>query len=194
MALKLITGPTIEPVGVEDVKRQARIVFDTEDHLLQNMYIPAARQSCENWCHRGFITQTWRKTLDTFPGTSGVIYLDRGPVIAVTTITYLSTAGVSTTLDSSNYRVSTDDEPCRIVPAYGYTWPTSRGDIANVAITFTVGYGSNATYVPKPIKQAICFTAAQWCKFREPIHEGTINEVPKSVEWCLADYQMRLYA
>lgn len=50
-----------EPITVEFLKLHARIASDLEDTLLE-AYIPAARQLCEAWANRFFVTQTATKT------------------------------------------------------------------------------------------------------------------------------------
>lgn len=46
-------------------------------------------------------------------------------------------------------------EPGWIVPAYGYSWPSTRDDVNAVIVTYVAGYGANAAAVPLPIKQWI---------------------------------------
>lgn len=67
MALVRITDATEEPVSVSEAKEHLRIVIDQQDALIARK-IKAARQHCELFCERAFVTQTWRYSLDDFPG------------------------------------------------------------------------------------------------------------------------------
>lgn len=194
MGMKLVAGPTVEPLSLSELKEQCKIQWNTEDAMLQDIYIPAARRTIEEYCDRSFVTQTWRMTLDDFPTKcGGLIKLPRCPVISVSSIYYTATDGTSTLYSSSNYRVQTDDEPCRVMPAYGTIWPATRGDIGNVIITYTAGYGANGTYTPKPLKQAIAYLAAQWCKSREPVTNELANTVPYTLEWLISPFKAGQY-
>lgn len=66
MGLKLITPPAIEPVSLPDIKQHLRIDSDLEDAVLSG-FITAAREYCESYQNRVFITQTWDLFLDDFP-------------------------------------------------------------------------------------------------------------------------------
>ena len=66
MGLTLITAPAIEPVTVAEVKEHLRIDEDDEDALLTT-FIEVAREYCEGYQNKAYITQTWDLWLDDFP-------------------------------------------------------------------------------------------------------------------------------
>lgn len=166
--------------------RQSRLT--TEDTLLTN-YIKAARNFAETYTRRGFINQTWRLKMDVWP--ADAIILPLSPLSSVTSITYTDTAGTSQTWSSSEYTVDTDNNPGRITPAYGYTWPASVRDIENaITVTHVVGYGATSASVPEPIRVAIRMLAAHWYENREPVAEKTMSPVPMTVESLLWQYKI----
>ena len=67
MAVYLIEGPAVEPLSLDQAKAHLRVDIDDDDDLISTL-ITAAREYCEEFCHRAFITQTWQLLLDHFPG------------------------------------------------------------------------------------------------------------------------------
>ena len=66
MGLTIVTAPTIEPVTVAETREHLRIDEDDEDALLTT-FIEIARDYCEGYQNRAYITQTWDLWLDDFP-------------------------------------------------------------------------------------------------------------------------------
>ncbi len=151
MGLKLITGPTEEPVSLAEAKAQLREKTTDNDTEITSL-IPRARQYVEDFTHRALITQTWELALDAFP--AWAICVPKAPLASVTSIQYVDVDGNTQMLASSDYVVDTKSEPGRITPAYGKSWPATLDGVNAVTITFTAGYG-NAAAVPKPIVEAI---------------------------------------
>src|SRR5206468_1848101 len=69
MALSLVFPPFQEPITADQVKTFARIATSdtTEDDLLTDFMIPAARQRAEAATNRQLIWASYRLTLDGFP-------------------------------------------------------------------------------------------------------------------------------
>lgn len=165
MALKLITGPTVEPLTLAEAKTQCRVDDDlTADDGLITTLIAAARQRAEGLTNRAFISQTWEKTLDVFPGSgwcaawpsvpmgATALPLAHPPILSVVSVKYVDTSGVLQTLDPASYVVDDRLLPGWIVPAYGYAWPATRLEPNAVRVQFTAGYGTDATTVPDAVK------------------------------------------
>lgn len=164
-----------EPVTLTEARTYMRINSDdtSQDTHIEQVLIPAARQYVEEFTGRQLLTATWRLRLQCFPK---VILLPYPPLLAVSSITYLDTAGTSQTLSSSNYTVWTDLEPGQIQEAYGYYWPAVRdGEPTSITIVYTSGYGTTATDVPKDFKRAILCVVADMYEFRESTVTGTIK-------------------
>ena len=114
---KRITTPT-EPVTLAEAKLHLRGVDDTAEDALITALISAARETCEDRIEGTIPVTGWRLTLDAFPD---AIKLPRGPVASVESVKYLDAAG--------GY----------IVPAYGKSWPDTRGQINAVTVEYTAG-------------------------------------------------------
>lgn len=124
-----------------------------EDTSLSAM-ITTARQICELWHGRAYIDRTYELTLDEWP--CNCIELPYPPLDSVSSIAYTDTAGTVTTWTATEYQVDATGFVGRIVPAYGYTWPTlTLRTLAGIKITYKAGYGPLASDVPERIKHAI---------------------------------------
>lgn len=172
----LVTGPTVEPIALDEAKVHLRVddgVSD-DDNLITTL-VAAARQWAENFTGRAFITQTWRVKLDRFP--SGAIVLPKPPVTAVTSITYVDTTGTTQTLSSSLYATSLPTgpyaAPASIEPAYSTTWPSTRDEANAVTVEFICGYGAGGSSVPAAILAAMKLRLGTLYEHREGIIVGT---------------------
>lgn len=164
MALRLITAPATEPVTLAEAKLFGRMTSDPTDDAVTTALIVSARMAAEQELGRALITQTWVKTLDTFPD---AIRLDWPPIISVDHVKYLeSSAGTLTTLSSASYVVDDQSEPGYIVPAYGYDWPDTYDEINAVEVQYQCGYGA-ASDVPESIKTWIKCMVCHYYENRE---------------------------
>ena len=186
--------PAAEPVTVQEAKNQARVEH-SEEEALWTAWIIAARQHAEDVTHRALINQTWVLSLENFPWFPGqmpaqgfrqysVLPLPRPKLSSVTSLKYLDTAGVDTTLAGSAYIVDTTNEPGIIVPAYGTVWPVARWQPASVRVTYVAGYGALATAVPEKIKFAIRWLVGWWNEHRE-----LQDTVPAAFEMLLRPFK-----
>lgn len=165
------TDATTEPVNIAELRDHLRLDHTDEDATLYRL-IRAARQTCEDYCERAFVTQTWKLYLDTWPTE---IECPRPPLIAVSSIAYVDTDGDSQTLSSATYTVDTDSEPGRIYLAYNQSWPSIRSQDKAITVTYTAGYGTTGQSVPEPIRHAILLTAADLYELREGTLVGTTS-------------------
>lgn len=155
--LKVITPPATEPVTIEEVRAQLRIDLDDEsyDDVL-NPLIPAAREWCEGYQNRAYITQTLELALDRWP-CGNEIELPRPPIQSVTSVNY-----ADETWDPQNYLVDDYSFVARIVRARGVIWPSAHLPAANgVKIRYVAGFAS-AEEVPQRIRQAILLLVSHW--------------------------------
>ena len=140
--------------------------YSTEDTYAQYL-IESAREYAEEFQHRAIGEQKWELILDDFPAIDK-IKLPLPPLVSVTSVTYLDTAGTSAvfTAGSSGYYVDTDSQPGCIFLAYGMTWPTaSLYPYNGLRILYTAGY--TATTLPKKTKQAMMMYAGLLYKYRD---------------------------
>lgn len=168
MALKLITAPVALAVSLIEAKAHLRVDSADDDTLITAM-IGAATEMAEQKTGRAMMAQTWELSLDSFwnkstlPKPNGypnplspVLELTRVPVQTVTSITYTSTAGVSTLYSSLLYVLDITDDygAAYINPAYGSAWPATRNEANAVKVRYVAGYASAAA-VPESIKSWI---------------------------------------
>lgn len=168
----IVTAPTAEPLTLADVRAHLRIDSDdTSQDTTISLLMLAARRYAETYTGRSLMPQIWCAVADGFPGcpipaapfgaylpgsviarhaSDLVIKLMRGPVTAVTSITYVDTTGTTQTLDPATYIFDSSDLVQRIAPAFGQSWPAARAQLAAVKITFQAGY-SNAAAIPATI-------------------------------------------
>ena len=167
MGLKIATAPAIEPVSLEEAKRQLGFEVDTsrpDDELIVSL-ITAARQHCEAYLNRALITQTWDYYLDAFPAASEII-IRKSPLQSVTYLKYKDADGTLQTWANTNYIVDILSEPGRIALANSISWPVTYDEIQAVQIRFICGYGDAQSDVPKSIRQAILLKLADLFEHR----------------------------
>jgi len=196
MATRLITAPAAEPLSLEEAKAHLRVDHTTDDSLIA-IFLQAARQDCEEWTQRAFITQTWEVVIDEFP--ENEILIPRPPLQSVTSVKYDDGAGVEVTLSAAEYTVDTASEPGWIVPTLS-GWPATFDGINAVRVQYVAGYATSgnspdnlADNVPGPIKAAILLRLGQLYEHREDVIAGTTAlAVPNGTQFLLRPYRMAL--
>lgn len=171
MALKLITPPVIEPVTLEEAKSHCRIDGNDEDFLITSLIV-AAREHCEGFQNRAYITQTWQLWLDYWPPGS-IIPIPKPPLQSVVDVKYYDTNDTEETLATTDYFVDDKSDPGRLMlkalPA------VVLRPVNGVCVEFTAGYGDDAEAVPQKVKQAMLLLIGHWHESREAIITGTIT-------------------
>lgn len=151
MSLRITSEPELEPIGLEEAKRNLRVDGTDEDDDIQGLIV-TARKYVEQVTWLQLVTATYVWKLDRL---CGVLYVPRPPLQSVASIVYVDANGTSQTLSSSKYTVDTAEMPGRVLPAFNETWPSTRGHIQDATITFNAGYGDEPSSVPEPIRQAM---------------------------------------
>lgn len=181
----LITAPASEPLEVAELKAHSRVTSNAEDALCADQ-IKAAREWCEAYSNRCFITQEWDIYLDYGFG-DGCITLPLSPVQSITSIKYVASNAdgmTLTTLANTEYQVSKSDVVGKIFPAYEKVWPTTKPVPDAVVIRGLFGF----TELPKNLKQAVYLLAAHFYQNREGIIVGSgmdAKEVPLGIKSLL---------
>ena len=176
--LTLVTGPTKEPVTLDEAKDHLHIDFADHDATIAAL-IRSAREMLENDSGRALLTQTWNYVLDEF---EEPIKLPKAPLQSVTSITYRDTAGDTQTFSSGSYVVDTDNAPGRIALEEGATWPSTDPVIGAITVKFVCGYGDDAHDVPELLRLAMLQLVAHWFGNREPLSPENLKEVTLSYE------------
>lgn len=207
MQYELVTAPSEEPITLAEAKLHLRVDGTDEDSLITDL-IGEAREWVEQFTRRALCTQTVRLWLDGFrdeagttlvtprqidDGSDRAIVLDRSPVVSVSNLKYIDTAGTLQTLDPAAYTLSakSKDRPGFVVPAYGYAWPSTR-DIPNcVQVEFVAGYGAAAA-VPGMFKRAMRLHVGWGYASREPESkvDGILARQQKAIEQLLISHRV----
>jgi len=137
---------------LEEAKQHLRISGSDDDIILCSM-IKQAREFCEDFQNKKYITQILDLVLDSFPGDNYILFKNSSPVQSVESIKYYDTAGKEFIFDPGNYIVDRDSFVNRIMLAYCRLWPTiSLQTASGVRIRFTAGFGDNGKSVPETVK------------------------------------------
>lgn len=174
-SLAVSTAPTNRPVTVAQAKKQLEIADDVADHDAHiSDLIDVAIECVENDSRRALVTQTLVQKMHHFPLYCEYIEIKRGPLASVTSISYVDANGDSQTWSSSNYIVDTARKPGAIWLAYSASFPTTRGHVNDVTITYVAGEA--VTSVPAAAKQAILLLVTHAFEQREPIIIGSTSK------------------
>lgn len=175
MELSLVTGPSVEPITAEDLRKHLRLPHNLEDAYLSAV-AQAAREHAEQVTGRQLLTATWEARTSCFP--AGGWELPKPPLLGVTSLKYLDDNGDEQTVATTVYRVETFEGPNprrgRVTLAYGQSWPTGRFLPGSVKLRYTAGYGASAAAVPAGIRQAILLMGAEMFQRRSEVTVGTI--------------------
>lgn len=178
MPIKLITGPSVEPVSIAEVKTSARIdgtEFDTQATIA----IAAMRSQAEARLARCLITQTLELILDDFP--AGEIELIMPGVQEILTVKYIDAAGVEQTLSDTTYTLGEDSiiaDLYWLYPAQDVAWPATQASANAVRIQFKAGYGDAAANVPQDIRLWIIAHAVQILQSPDGYVEQKFSPLP----------------
>ena len=186
MITKRTVNPTTEPVSLAEAKLHLRVDTTDEDALISGL-IQTAREYCERYQRRSYLTQTWRAALDAFPAsdTDFVALPYAAPLASVTSVQYLDNNGATQTLSASLYTVDTYHEPGGIYLNYSQSWPVTREIARAITITYVAGETA-ASSVPATVKQAMLLLIGHWYANREAVLTGsTSTEIGFAVESLL---------
>ena len=186
MAWKVTTAPATEVWTLSEVKNYLKVDTSADDTLITTL-LQSAREVAERYLNQALITQTITEKLDRL--SNPTIYLSVSPVMSVSSFQYADSQNTTQTYNASNYIVDTFDKPARLSLAYGKTWPTLYGNINDVTITYTAGYGSTAASVPMQIRQAILMMIADSYDNREDY----VKKLPTASEYLLDQYRVQLF-
>jgi uncharacterized phiE125 gp8 family phage protein len=169
----LITGPTREPLDLEEVRKQRRLTSTKLDTLLDT-WIAAARQYFEEQTGRQLMTATWESSYAAFPA-QRIIELPKPPLQAVLSVGYDDGAGGEVVVDPSLYTVSAPQGPHarrgRVVLPYGGSWPTTSWVPNSVHVRYLAGYGNTPSDVPEIIRVALMYLVGHYHRYSEEMQE-----------------------
>jgi uncharacterized phiE125 gp8 family phage protein len=182
-ALKLITPPVNPVVSLSEAKSHLRVDDSDEDYLIAEL-VSSATEHVQRLTRRQFVHATYRLSLDTF---TSCIRFPISPVASVASVQYVDLQGVAQTLSADLYKVDTDSEPARIVPANGQSWPSARSEVGAVRIDFVAGYSATGGGVPSDARAAVKLLLGHLYENREASIVGAAaNELPLGVKSLVA--------
>jgi len=159
----LVTGPTVDPVTIEQAKKQCEIAeSDTahDDHFYR--LIESARQELETDCDMAIALQTWKVlTSCVFDG----MQLQKSPIQSITSIKYYDINNTQQTLASSVYAFDVADRTIRL--KYNQSWPSAVNRFDAWEITYLCGY----TNPPGIAVQAMLILIEKYFLGREALKE-----------------------
>lgn len=182
MSLILKTAPAaFRPLTLAEAKAHLRVDHSDEDVVIERM-ISDARSACEAYLQALIAEATYLYSMDGFPGE---IVLPNGPVFSggIVAITYVDDGGTTRTLDAGNYQASFG-QVCRIRPAYGKTWPSTRPQMDAAVVEYKAGW-SDMTLVPSAIRSAVAMMLGHLFENREAALGG---ELPAGVRAQLSPF------
>lgn len=186
-SLAIVTPPAAEPVSLSDAKAHCRVDHSADDALISAMIV-AAREHCEAFTGRAFITQTWDLRVG---GLGYALRIPKAPLSSVSSVKYLDANGVEQTADPSLYVVDAKPAPGLVTLASGKSWPTLRDVPYPVTLRFVAGYGASAANVPQAIRSAILLMVADLYDNRGSVIVGTVSSrIGITIELLLAPFRV----
>lgn len=182
-----ITAPAIEPVTATELRTELRTDSTSMPDAEANGIIAQARNMIEEMSGLALINQTWRLTLDQWPGYiepwwDGVrqtsvtellggrprtITFPRYPLSAVSAVRTYNEAGTPTTQTIATYFiVDIESRPGRMGLKTGQLWPTASQAINAIQIDYVAGFGTAAADVPPVLRAAVLILAAYYYDHR----------------------------
>jgi len=187
MGIKVITPPTGEPVTQLVCERHLERdgAYDSppatqpDAELIAGM-LSAAREHAEQFTSLSLAPQTLELALDRFP--SNEIELTNGPVHSITSVTYIDADGNVQTVDELDYVLDDYSDSFWLLPADGFTWPSTQSFVNAVKIRYVAGYSlpddsPQPFPLPKSIRSALLVALKKFYDFRDTsdFPEGAYN-------------------
>jgi uncharacterized phiE125 gp8 family phage protein len=200
MGYKVITEPTVEPVSIDEARLHLRLdAYDSpathpDDPLIEAL-ITAAREWAENFTGLTIAQKTIELAIDRFPSSGVEIELERGPVVTITSLTYVDEDAAEQTVDSANYTLDEHSHPdWWLFPADGFDWPTPGDFINSVKVRFVAGFtlpgdSPDSRPLPKAIRQAILLVLGHYYEQREDASVTKLETVPMGAQSLLGPYR-----
>ena len=188
----IVTAPSFEPVTLAEA--QTHLILTGQTTYITSL-IKTSRIMVERYLNRSLMLQSWKAYAYEW---CGKFCLPYAPLLAVSSLKYYDQSGTLVTLDSSNYYVSTADEPGEIEFTYNFSAPTLQEGRPNaIEIVFTSGYSASATEatqqaaVPEPIKHAMKVLMTDMHEHRGQYVIGNItNKLPGFVIDLIHSYRL----
>jgi uncharacterized phiE125 gp8 family phage protein len=179
MSAILLAGPAAEPLSLAEAKAFLRVAHDDDDALIAAL-IAAARGQIEALTRRALLVQTWRIVLDRWP-TNGRVTPRIGPLRSVRAARLFDSANMAHALDLQCFAV---DAARDAIAAPCWSLPPPGRDLAGIEFDIEVGFGTLASEVPEPQRQAIRLLLSHWydnlSRWEDPAKRARVSEATKA--------------
>ena len=163
MSSILLTPPAVEPLSLAEAKAWLRVDQADDDALIAAL-ISSARTHVEALTRRALIAQTWRIVRDAWPA-EGRLEVLPAPLRQVLAARVYDAAGATQSIDPQVFAIDNAAAPSVIAFA-PRALPQPGRSVAGIEIDVVAGYGTMASAVPEPLKQAIRQLLAHWYENR----------------------------
>jgi uncharacterized phiE125 gp8 family phage protein len=185
MPALLLTGPTVEPWTVAELKAFLRVDHDADDAVIASL-LAAARSQIEALTRRALLLQSWRLSYDAWPR-DGRIRPRIGPLRALTAARVIDAQGTAQAIDATRFVVDVADG---VIAAPG-ALPQPGRSVAGIALDVELGYDAAPGDVPELLRHAVRTLAAHWYDNRGMAAiGGSVALLPGSVAAMLASFRV----
>ncbi|MDB5651438.1 MAG: hypothetical protein JWL62_2958 [Hyphomicrobiales bacterium] len=173
----LMAGPVVEPMTLDEVRTWLKLDTHDEDDLVTSL-VRAARSAVEQATRRALLAQSWRLRLDRWP-CNGILAVPLSPVLSIDAVRVFDAGGVATSPDTAGFQLDQSHGTRLFID----TPPPSPGRLyGGIEIDFTAGFGTTASSVPEPLRQAMRLLVAFWFEHRgDALHDASVAHLPASV-------------
>lgn len=147
MAIRVVDGPTAEPVGLGEAKAWLKLETDDEDALVAGL-IRSAREYCEAFVGQVLIATRFLQTVKEQP--AAAIPLARTPLRAIVGVSIRRNDGVLQPVVGGAYALNEFDDGAASLRV---TAPVGSGE--SVEIDYWAGMAANWNGVPEALRQGI---------------------------------------
>jgi uncharacterized phiE125 gp8 family phage protein len=186
MSSILLSGPSVEPLSLDEAKQFLRVEHDDDDDVIAAL-IAGARVHVEAQTRRALTTQSWRLIRDGWPA-DGRIRALPAPLRALAAARIYRLDGSTQTIDPGAFVVDPAGAGLSFTPG---ALPAPARIAAGIELDVGAGYGDDATDVPQALRQAIRILVAHWYENRGLIAVGAnIAVLPETAAALMAPYRM----
>ncbi len=186
----LVEGPDPDVKLISTADANTHLRFSGQDTYVDGL-VKAATSSLERYLKRVFITQEWEVYYDCWEREMKIPF---PKTQTVDSVTYIDLSGVEQTLvEETDYWVVLTTDPSYIKLAYDFTPPELQyGRPDAIKITFTAGYGDEATDVPPDLIHALKLMIANYFENRGDIVVGPagVSRIPDFVKDLVHSYKI----
>ncbi len=180
----LVTLPLIEPLDLEEVKKQRRFSAISMDTRF-DVWISSARQKFEEETNLQLMTATRMFLMDCFPRSDQMISVNRSPVQQIVSVEYMDESGALQAMGSGDYQMFPPTpskgpyaNPSGVQLVGFASWPSSSDRPGSVRVTYIAGFGDAPGDVPEIISSALMNYIGDLHRWSENLTERPVSETP----------------